>query len=1548
MKQRLLMVAAFILGCAGWAWADSLPDGYLPLAWIGTATGSEYIDTGYVPGTDDAVEASVSVAAAQPAAQNALFGYRDANGQFVGFQPNTDSATQTAPAYAWGGVRLTGAAGAFPVDVFASLRCQNETAVWTSTAGGGLLTLTEPAGAAGASSLLIFNGNTSSDGTARPDAACRGKFKLASFRILGADDSVRRNFLPCRRRADAVVGLYESVEGKFYVNAAAGRLVGPDDVDVRYGYVRLNGSQYFDTGYKHTKDTAVTLEYNVVQPTATPDKSFQALFGTRDANDSDHSLGFFIWSTWNAAGDNNPHYLRDYVNKGFESGRSVYYSEWTKMVCGPTGASWWRLADPSRPQEIVNGAASVGGASSYTLHINGFNVKGGNGGRCADIKFRSFQIADANGVVRNYLPMRRLDGSVGFYDTVAGRMLSTAGVYGGVLHTVSADGRTIEVREGTFTAEDIVGYETVEKAGPYELNAAAVTDYPNLTLAAGRLSLADGQAGLYRVDGRLRLLGGATLRMELMPDGNDALTVDYVDLTGASAENPFILQLVASGQGAYGADGPIMLVARGMARGDEAKIRVEGFPVSLSVNDDGALLATVTADPNAPFSALWTGRGDRADLADPANWTCWNYAGELLAGAVPVETTAVAFPAADCTFSWPAGQVLPCSNLSVDGETITLATDCDWTGFDVNRSFLAGKTIDLQGHTLRLGGVGGETACAFAVTDSTAPGGLCVIDVPEGTAMENTRVTFDGSLALVKAGNGCLIPRVYGQTYTGGTRVEGGTLKLFNDDVADSATFAFTKAGYTGALGVDGSTLTIGRDGTLDLNGVYDTFVYPYVFDGGTLVNSKKQGKYDWGSIGAVTLTADTVWNLDNSTVLLDSAHPAFDFGGHTLTVNLADDIHLYRKNVDLMRDGTLVLRGGGLFDTHGTELDAKTVVFDVDAPLLLNKDVHVGTYVARYTGDRDEGNGRLHVYDTFTPLADRYHAVVLHEGAVIDLSARTETWRVQGPFGSLAFDAEATNIVLDLGARTLEPGERLVAWPEVPAGITFTVRGDNVAADDELSIVPSGIFYNVPADSTVVTTAAWTGAAGDGDRANPANWICQNPRGNVVPDAVPGELADVTVSGPVALDFPADAELPWFQLSIGDCTLTADCDWRGLAPYTEVLVAGTTIDLNGHRLFVNAPAGTATRALSVTDSSTVLAAPGEFHFTVAEGATFVNTGTTFSGNLRLVKEGAGVFTPQVYNLGYTGGNVVLAGTLRFNNPVGSDNSEYALGQTKHPNPLGAYATDLVVGEGAVVDIKGLYDMSKHHIVLDGGSITNDIVQTKTTWGALGNVSLTADSFCKVGAKTVLRGAYDLGGHTLSSTIAPGAYLYLNANPVSNGTFRVVSGGWLEICSAADYRTVDLDLGGALKLRGDVQVRNYTARYRYDANEGTAALNVYGCFLPAAATADGEYFYGCTLQDGATLDLTAKTAAWSTKSLFTNGRNEVAFAPGARIRVDLTGRTFTFPAAGGAEQIIAWETAPDGSVVFTADAGTMSQGRRLARRADGLYLLKSGLAVLFR
>ena len=79
---------------------------------------------------------------------------------------------------------------------------------------------------------------------------------------------------------------------------------------------------------------------------------------------------------------------------------------------------------------------------------------------------------------------------------------------------------------------------------------------------------------------------------------------------------------------------------------------------------------------------------------------------------------------------------------------------------------------------------------------------------------------------------------------------------------------------------------------------------------------------------------------------------------------------------------------------------------------------------------------------------------------------------------------------------------------------------------------------------------------------------------------------------------------------------------------------------------------------------------------------TFTNNRITLSNNLKLVKEGAGMFMPQVYSLSYTGGNVVSAGTLKLYNNNNADSNKYAFDQNNYPRPLGAYGVPLVVEGG--------------------------------------------------------------------------------------------------------------------------------------------------------------------------------------------------------------------------------------------------------------------------
>lgn len=93
---------------------------------------------------------------------------------------------------------------------------------------------------------------------------------------------------------------------------------------------------------------------------------------------------------------------------------------------------------------------------------------------------------------------------------------------------------------------------------------------------------------------------------------------------------------------------------------------------------------------------------------------------------------------------------------------------------------------------------------------------------------------------------------------------------------------------------------------------------------------------------------------------------------------------------------------------------------------------------------------------------------------------------------------------------------------------------------------------------------------------SDPRNWICYNSLGNEIASAVPSNLyTRVTIAGPAASSFNCRSGQTsiWFSLEIGDCTLTADCDWRGC----ERMQVNGRVDLAGHKLFMTDFAGTGT-----------------------------------------------------------------------------------------------------------------------------------------------------------------------------------------------------------------------------------------------------------------------------------------------------------------------------------------------------------------------------------
>ncbi len=987
---------------------------------------------------------------------------------------------------------------------------------------------------------------------------------------------------------------------------------------------------------------------------------------------------------------------------------------------------------------------------------------------------------------------------------------------------------------------------------------------------------------------------------------------------------------------------------------ENAAFRITGTSIadteSARLEADGVYYDVPDADVVA--TAHWTGAGERSNFDDPANWTCTNMVGQLVEGAVPGDRSGVFFGVLnfDLTNAAAVAKLSTYQSAALE-PPMTLTTDCDWSGLSVNDNLFAGKTISLGGNTLRLTAPEGVSQHAFTVTDATTPGGSFILDVPQGATFENTLITIGGTVAFVKAGAGTFVPHRYGQPYTGGNTVAAGTLRFYNDAVADSATFSPIKAGYGNPIGVHGKAVYVEAGAFYDINGLYDINCYPIVLRGGTIANSKTQTKYTWGSIGNVTLEADSSIDVSNSTGVFSGGTAIFDLNGHTLTAQfpeMAVAPHLFMYGVAIS-NGTFAVAGNGFLDFHSAATVARTATLDCDALTIFNQSITVSNYVARYAGTvvSGGGTGAIHVLGSFKPLTDRFYRTVLHDGATIDLSALSDTMKTSTPIGALSYDAAASNITINVGARTLQANEHLIAWSAAPDGVTFTLVGDNVDGS-KICVIENGVFYDVAEDSPLVVRAVWTGLAGDDNISNPANWSCVNAHGNNVPNGVPGVSAKVQINGAFGSGIATAANMPWQEVKFGSISLTDDMDMRGLGNFFACVDASSTIDLRGHKLYVNTPNGNPPVALTVTDSTTDTSNPGELHITVPSG-TFTNNRITLSNNLKLVKEGPGMFMSQMFRLGYTGGNVVAAGTLKLYNDTKADSTTYAFGQTTNPNPLGAYGVPVVVEGGAVLDINGVYDTYKQHVQLNGGRIVNSKNQAQPTWGGLGEVTLTANSFFSLvdsnyGRPFVCRGGsgFSLGGYELTCSIGSGKALYLSS-AVQDGTWKTVGDGTLQVTAAAGSQTMDLDAGSPLNLGATLTVRDYTARYSGTSNAGTAAMNVYGVFTPVT-----NVFYGCTMQNGSTLDLTSKTDVWSTTGAFTSGLTNVTFAANSVVNVALAAdRELTFDEHGLA-QVVSWETEPPDTTKFKLAGPALERKRPLLRRPGGLYMMRSMMMIIVR
>ncbi len=375
---------------------------------------------------------------------------------------------------------------------------------------------------------------------------------------------------------------------------------------------------------------------------------------------------------------------------------------------------------------------------------------------------------------------------------------------------------------------------------------------------------------------------------------------------------------------------------------------------------------------------------------------------------------------------------------------------------------------------------------------------------------------------------------------------------------------------------------------------------------------------------------------------------------------------------------------------------------------------------------------------------------------------------------------------------------------------------------------------------------------------------------------------------------------------------------------YAETLTVNSdvTLDLAGHTLTVNGLAGSGT----ITDTSTDTSAPGLLVVNVASGDS-QNSTVALSGNLTLVKTGAGRLIATKTGQTYTGGTIVSNGIMRA---------------WKTCYPSDATYGRVTVCEGAVFDVDGSSANAQDYrnasdvclYILDGGTLANRGGNIPTGWSQVAKLQLQRDSYFEATAAFgFINGGYaeinlDFGGHTLYMNTPSAGYLYnfgftngklvLNGPAsvnVTKGSFRAPNGD-LEVNCGVGHGTA-------------VSVSNLTWNAGAFVNNVPYVFSVYGKFTP-----NGQKFPSIQMQNGSTLDLSGKNAAWSVVSEVNVART-CTFASNAKIKIYVGSRDIHF-----GDKLVSWGT-PSTTVDFELVCDGVSaedRGMGLTVADDGIYV----------
>lgn len=383
-----------------------LPEGYTQLEYI-ESTGTQYIDTGFIPNQDTRV---VCDSHSLTTSTTAIFGCRKDTGGNLGFAAYTNGGNINLT---YNGSWITG--NSYSGDrVVVDFDSPNGICSFEGTQVSIAKATFQPT-----LSMYLFAFNTG--GT----ASDIGSLTIYSCKIFD-NGTLVRNFIPAKN-SGGTIGLYDVVNNKFYTNAGSGTFTAGMTVDgkgfagkvnkmytgvgnnptvelpsgyTQVEYIESSGTQYIDTGFTPDQNTSIHMLSEVL---STADATGGAFF-LGSANT--YKSGGIEWYLWGGK------FTSGYYSESTESTTTISVGDVIDIRLDRN------VLNVYRNDEIIYNKTHTVSTSASVRTLALFAIPRSDTMYYGTIKVFSCQVYDNDTLVRDYVPCKDSSGTLGLYDCV--------------------------------------------------------------------------------------------------------------------------------------------------------------------------------------------------------------------------------------------------------------------------------------------------------------------------------------------------------------------------------------------------------------------------------------------------------------------------------------------------------------------------------------------------------------------------------------------------------------------------------------------------------------------------------------------------------------------------------------------------------------------------------------------------------------------------------------------------------------------------------------------------------------------------------------------------------------------------------------------------------------------------------------------------------------------------------------------------------------------------------------------------------------------------